>query len=76
VFKNTQLELHREILAFPSKIFANFKSRNSNSANAPEVFFFLHKIMPDVLKDYSLKYVTEQLSLTLLTAKRTISNLP
>jgi len=39
-------------------------------------FFFLHKIMPDVLKDYSLKYVTEQLSLTLLTAKRTISNLP
>lgn len=74
VFKSIQLELHRELRAFPLKILENFKIRNSNSANAPKCL--RHKLMLNLLKDYSLEYVTELLGVALLTATRIINNLP
>jgi len=72
--KPIQLQLHREFMAFPLKILANFKSGNSNIANTPKCL--RQNLMQNLLKDYSLAYVTEQLGVASLTATRIINILP
>jgi hypothetical protein len=73
-WKKMCLEAHSFLSCFAPRMLANYKSRNSNSANA--LTCYLQLLLPKKLKDYSLIYVTGQLSMAMLTVTKSISSLP